>query len=186
MSKPRLQKLYEEKLREQLKVTLGISNVMRIPKVEKIVVNVGVKEAVTDGKIVKVVSDHLEKIVGQKPVITLARKSIAGFKIREDMPLGVKVTLRKDRMYEFMDRLINIALPAVRDFQGVSKKFDKNGNYNLGIKECSIFPEIEFGSMNKFFGLNITFATSAQSPKEGYELLKAFGMPFVKEIGKGN
>lgn len=181
MSKPRLQKIYDEKLKKQLKDTLGISNVMRVPKVEKIVLNVGVRDAVTDSKTVKVVAEHLEKIAGQKPVITVARKSIAGFKIREGMPLGVKVTLRRARMYEFLDRLINLALPTVRDFQGVTKKFDKNGNYNLGIKDCLIFPEIDFGSMSKFFGLNVTIATSAQSPEEGYELLKLFGMPFVKD-----
>lgn len=186
MGKPRLQKLYEDKLKNQLQSTLGLSNIMRVPKVEKIVLNVGVKEAVGDSKFVKTISGHLEKIAGQKPVVTKARKSIAGFKIREGMPLGVKVTLRRAQMYEFMDRLLNVALPAVRDFQGVTKKFDKSGNYNLGIKECLIFPEIEFGSMNRFFGLNITIATSAHSPAEGYELLKAFGMPFVKENGKGN
>lgn len=186
MSKPRLQKLYDDKLRDQLKGSLGISNKMQVPKVEKIVLNVGVKEAVGDSKFIKTISGHLEKIAGQKPVVTVAKKSIAGFKIREGMPLGVKVTLRRTRMYEFLDRLINVALPTVRDFQGVNKKFDKAGNYNLGIKECLIFPEIEFGAMNKFFGLNVTIATSAQSPKEGHELLKAFGMPFVKENDKGN
>ena len=182
MSKPRLQKLYNEKLKVQLKDILGVSNIMRVPKVDKIVLNVGVKEAVADSKVIKTVVENLEKIAGQKPVVTVARKSIAGFKIREGMPLGVKVTLRKAKMYEFLDRLINIALPSVRDFQGVTKKFDRDGNYNLGIKECFIFPEIEFGSMAKFFGLNVTIATTAENAKEGYELLKGFGMPFIKDV----
>ena len=181
MKKPRLQKLYDEKIRPELQKNLGISNVMRVPKVTTVVVNVGVKEAVGDSKAIKVVSENLEKITGQKAVVTKAKKSIAGFKIREGMPLGVKVTLRRNKMYEFLDRFINVALPAVRDFQGVTNKFDKNGNYNVGIKECIIFPEIDFGSLSKFFGLNVTIGTTAQDSKEGYELLKSFGMPFKKD-----
>lgn len=178
--KANLQELYEKEVRPQLQKDLNIANVMQIPKIEKIVVNVGVKEAVGDSKILLLVEDVIGKITGQRPVRTFARKSIAGFKIREGMPLGVKVTLRKKRMYEFLDRLINLSLPKVRDFQGVPTKFDKGGNYNLGIKEWNIFPEIDYKVSEKVHGLNITIQTSAYSGEHAFALLKSFGMPFRK------
>lgn len=177
--KARLQDLYEQKLRSQLKEQLKLDNVMEVPKIEKIVLNTGVKEAVTDSKILNVVIQTLSNIAGQKALRTTARKSIAGFKIREGMPLGARVTLRRKKMYEFLDKLINLALPKVRDFQGVPTKFDRGGNYNLGIKEWVIFPEADTTS-EKVFGLNVTICTSAKSNTEGFELLKSFGMPFKR------
>ena len=179
--KPRLEVLYKEKLVKELQTELNLSNVMEVPKLSKIVLNIGVKEAVTDSKILGVVERILTSIAGQAAVRTKAKKSIAGFKIREDMPIGVKVTLRRDRMYEFLDRLINLSLPMVRDFRGVSKKFDQRGNYNLGIKEWVIFPEVDYDSANRIFGMNITFHTSADKDEHAYALLKSFGMPFKKD-----
>lgn len=181
MEKPRLEKLYNEKIKSELKNNLGFDNIMDVPKLKKIVLNVGSKEAVADSKVIQVIMDGLGKISGQKPVRTTAKKSIAGFKIREGMPIGAKVTLRRDKMYEFLDRLITLALPTVRDFQGVSKKFDSRGSYNLGIKEWIIFPEIDFGTFNKIYGLNITIHTSAKKDEHAYELLKSFGMPFKEK-----
>jgi large subunit ribosomal protein L5 len=179
MAKARLEEIYTSKIRPELKSTLGLSNVMEIPKIEKIVLNVGVgKDAVADTKVFDSVIKALTQIAGQSPVKTTARKSIAGFKLRKGMPLGVRVTLRKQRMYEFLDRLINLALPKVRDFQGVSTKFDGRGNYNLGIKEWIIFPEISYEISDKVYGLNVTICTSAKSDEHGFELLKSFGMPF--------
>ena len=180
MAKARLEELYNTEIRSQLQKDLGLKNVMEVPKVSKIVVNVGVKDAVKDSKVLKDVVDVISKITGQMPIKTEAKKSIAGFKLREGMPIGVCVTLRKQMMYEFLDRLINIALPEVRDFQGVSNKFDGRGNYNLGVKEWSIFPEIEFSVGDKVSGLNITIATTAKSDAHGHALLKKFGMPFKK------
>lgn len=177
VNRSRLEELYVTKLRPQLQKTLNITNIMEVPKIEKIVINVGVKEAVADSRVLNVVMQTLDNIAAQKTVKTFARKSIAGFKIREGMPLGVVVTLRRKKMYEFLDKLINLALPKVRDFQGVSPKFDGSGNYNLGIKEWIIFPEADSTS-EKIFGLNITFSTTAQNDVHGYELLKSFGMPF--------
>ena len=182
MIKSRLEELYKEKLRTQLQSSLGLSNIMEVPAVSKIVLNVGAKEAVKDSKYLGLVERSLEKISGQKPVRTLARKSIAGFKIREGMPLGVKVTLRGSAMYHFLDRLINIALPTVRDFQGISRKFDRRGSYNLGVTESTIFPEVESMSAGDVtFGLNITIVTTASNDAQAFELLKSFGMPFKKE-----
>lgn len=179
--KARLQEQYEKAIRPELKKTLNLSNVMAVPRLSKVVVNVGVKEAVADSRVLQTVSDVVAKITGQRPVKTVARKSIAGFKIREGMPIGVMVTLRRRAMYEFVDKLINVALPRVRDFQGVTTKLDGRGNYNLGVKEWIIFPEVDFGSLEKVSGLNITIHTSAQEDAHGFELLKMMGMPFKKK-----
>ena len=181
MAKARLEELYVEKIRPQLKKELGVKNIMEVPKIEKIVLNVGVSDAVADSKALQTVSDVLEKIAGQRPVKTKARKSIAGFKIREGMLLGVMVTLRGKKMYEFLDRLINLALPQVRDFQGVSPKFDGRGNYNLGIKDWIIFPEVSFDLVHKFYGLNVSINTTAKKDLHAFELMKSFGMPFYKK-----
>jgi large subunit ribosomal protein L5 len=180
MKRARFEELYNKQILPQLKKDLNISNVMAVPKLSKIVINVGVKDAVSDNKLLQLVKDVVTKIAGQAPVRTLARKSIAGFKLREGMPIGVCVTLRKRRMYDFLDKLITLSLPKVRDFQGTSVKLDGRGNYNLGIKEWSIFPELDFGASEKMQGMNITFHTTATSDEHGYELLKSFGMPFRK------
>lgn len=177
--KPRLAALYNDKLKPQLKESLKLSNIMEVPRLEKIVLNLGVKEAVADSRVLNGILTTIDNITGQKSVKTYARKSIAGFKIREGMPLGVMVTLRNERMYEFLDKLINLALPRVRDFQGVSKKLDGQGNYNMGIKEWIIFPEADVNN-EKVFGLNITFHTSTKHDEQAYELLKSFGMPFKR------
>jgi large subunit ribosomal protein L5 len=155
---------------------------MQVPKLEKIVVNMGVGAAVADSKVLDEAVKELEAITGQKASIRIARKSISNFKLREGMKIGAKVTLRNVRMYEFLDRVINIALPRVRDFRGLSdKSFDGRGNYTIGIKEQIIFPEIDIDKINRVMGMDITFVTSAKSDNEGYELLKAFGVPFVKK-----
>jgi len=178
--KARLEELYTSEIRANLKKQLGLSNEMEIPKLSKIVLNVGVRDAVADNKVLQKVMVVVGKIAGQLPVKTLARKSIASFKLREGMPIGVKVTLRKKRMYEFLDRLINVALPKTRDFQGVSRKLDGRGTYNLGLKECQIFPEIEYELTEKLYGMNITIHTTAHNDEAGFELIKSFGMPFRK------
>ena len=176
---PRLRTQYEEKIRAALTEQFGYKNVMQLPKLEKIVLNMGVGEAVNDTKKVKAAAADLEKIAGQKPVITHARKSIAGFKVREEMPLGVKVTLRKQRMYEFLDRLVNIALPRVRDFRGLNpNSFDGRGNYAMGIKEHIIFPEIAYDQIDQVWGMDIVVCTTAKSDDEARALLKAFNFPF--------
>jgi len=157
------------------------SNVMQVPKIEKISVNVGVGEATQDAKLLDVVAKDLETIVGQKPVRTKAKKAISNFKLREGLPIGVRVTLRRQKMYEFMDRFINIAVPRIRDFRGFSdKSFDGRGNYTVGIKEHIIFPEIDVDKVTKVFGMDVSIVTTAQTDQEAYELLKNFGMPFVK------
>lgn len=179
-AKARLHALYDETLKPELQKTLGIANIHAVPEIEKIVLNVGVKEAVADSRVLNQVMDVIGRIAGQLPVKKEARKSIAGFKIREGMPIGVSVTLRRKKMYEFLDRLINLALPNVRDFQGVSPKFDGRGNYNLGIKEWSIFPEADTSRIEKVHGLNVTICTSSKLDAHAYELLKSFGMPFSK------
>ncbi len=176
-NRTRLEEIYVTKVRPSLKETLKLSNVMEIPKVEKITINIGVKEAVADSRVLNTVMQTLDRIAGQKSVKTIARKSIAGFKIREGMPIGVKVTLRQHSMYIFLDKLINLSLPKVRDFQGVTDKLDGQGNYNLGIKEWIIFPEVDT-NIEKAFGMNITIHTSAKTDSHAYELLKSFGMPF--------
>lgn len=180
MNKARLEDLYIKEIRPKLKAGLGLKNIMEVPKISKIVLNVGIKEAVADSKAVQSVFDTIAKIAGQAPVKTLARKSIAGFKLREGMPIGVKVTLRRERMYKFLDKLINLALPKVRDFQGVTTRFDRRGNYNLGIKEWTIFPELDLEVGEKVHGMNITIQTTALNDAHGFELLKSFGMPFRK------
>ena len=180
--KARLEILYKEKILPALLKELNLDNVMDVPKISKIVLNIGVKEAVADSKILPVVQKILSLIAGQNAVTTIAKKSIAGFKIRQGMPLGVKVTLRRRNMYEFLDRLINVSLPMVRDFRGVPVSFDKFGNYNLGIKEWVVFPEVDYDMSNKIFGLNISIETTTANKKHAHALLKSFGMPFVQEV----
>lgn len=175
----RLQKLYKEEIVSKLKSELGLNNVMDVPKITKITINMGVGEAVGDKKVLENALVDLEKISGQKPVITKARKSIAGFKIREGWPIGCKVTLRKEKMYEFFDRLIAIAIPRVRDFRGVSpKQFDGRGNFSMGVGEQIIFPEIDYDKVDKLRGLDICISTTARNDEEGRALLKAFRFPF--------
>lgn len=157
------------------------TSVMQVPKIEKVVINMGVGEAVSNSKILDVALEEMQIIAGQKPVVTRAKKSIAGFKLREDMPIGVKVTLRGERMYHFLDKLFNISLPRVRDFQGVSTKaFDGRGNYTLGLKEQLIFPEIEYDKVDKTRGMDIVIVTTANTDEESRELLTQMGMPFAK------
>ena len=175
----RLKQFYTEKLRPSLMQKFNYSNILQTPRLEEIVVNIGVGENVADSKKINAAVDDLALITGQKPSITKAKKSIAGFKLRKGMNIGCKVTLRKDRMYEFVDRLITIALPRVRDFKGLSKKsFDGNGNYSLGIKEQIIFPEINYDKIDKVRGMDITIITSAKKDSEAIELLKGFNFPF--------
>lgn len=179
MTTPRLKTLYNEKLRQQLQDKFAYKNVMEIPKLEKIVINVGCGEAVADSKKIKSVESELAKISGQKPVVTSAKKSIATFKLREGMPIGAKVTLRKNQMYEFLDRLINIALPRVRDFRGVSaKSFDGRGNYAMGLKEQIVFPEIHYDDVTDVRGMDIVICTTAKTDEEARELLSGFSVPF--------
>ena len=176
---PRLRTQYEETIKPELLKQFGYKNVMQLPKLEKIVLNMGVGEAVNDTKKVKAAAADLEKIAGQKVVVTHARKSIAGFKVRENMPLGVKVTLRKARMYEFLDRLVNIALPRVRDFRGLNPNaFDGRGNYAMGIKEHIIFPEISYDQIEQVWGMDIIVCTTAKTDDEARALLRAFNFPF--------
>ncbi len=179
--KSHLQEHYSATVRDQLIAELGYTNVMQVPRVSKVVVNIGVKDAVSDNKVINGVKDILTMITGQAAVTTKAKKSIASFKLREGMPIGVMVTLRSDRMYHFLEKLINAILPAVRDFQGVSPKFDGKGNYNLGLKDWMVFPEIDYDTAAGSRGLNITIQTTAKTDAEAYALLKAFGMPFRKK-----
>lgn len=175
----RLKVLYRNELVQQLKETLQLENVMEVPRVTKITLNMGLGEAVTDKKVIEHAVADLEKITGQKPVVTYARKSIAGFKIREEWPIGVKVTLRNEIMYEFLDRLLSISLPRVRDFRGLNaKSFDGRGNYSMGVKEQIIFPEIDYDKIDALRGLDITLTTSARNDEEGRALLRAFKFPF--------
>ena len=177
---PRLKAEYRERIRARLKERFGYTNEMQIPKIEKIVINMGVGEAVADSKKINAAVAELTAIAGQKPVITKARKSIATFKLREGMNIGCKVTLRRQRMYEFLDRLITIALPRVRDFRGVSgKSFDGRGNYTLGLKEQLVFPEIDYDKVDKVRGMDIVICTTAKTDAEAKALLKGFQMPFV-------
>ena len=175
----RLKERYEKELRPAIMKELGFSNPMQAPRLEKIVVNMGLGEAINNGKIIDASLEQLTAIAGQKPVITKSRKSIANFKLRQGQSIGVMVTLRGDRMYEFLDRLVCIALPRVRDFKGVSPKaFDGKGNYTLGVREQIIFPEINYDKVEKIKGLNITVVTTARNDEEGRTLLKHLGMPF--------
>ncbi|MBC6906602.1 50S ribosomal protein L5 [Saccharophagus sp. K07] len=175
----RLQEVYKKEIVNKLKNELGLKNVMEIPKITKITVNMGVGEAVGDKKVLENAVADLEKITGQKAVVTKARKSIAGFKIREGWPIGCKVTLRNEKMYEFLDRLISIAIPRIRDFRGISpKQFDGRGNFSMGVSEQIIFPEIEYDKIDKLRGLDICISTTARTDDEGRALLKAFNFPF--------
>ena len=177
----RLKKYYQTELRDELKNKLGLKNVFEVPKIIKIVVNMGVGEAASDSKKIESATTDLTTITGQKPMITKAKKSIAGFKLRKGVNIGCKVTLRKDMMYEFLDRLIYIALPRVRDFKGLSKKsFDKSGNYSIGIKEQIIFPEINYDKIDKVRGMDISIVTSTNDKNHAFELLKGFNLPFRK------
>lgn len=175
----RLKDLYSKELAPKLKEELGLANVMEVPRITKITLNMGVGEAVGDKKVLDNAVNDLIKISGQKPVVTNARKSIAGFKIRDGWPIGCKVTLRQDRMYEFLDRLIAIAIPRIRDFRGISpKQFDGRGNFSMGVTEQIIFPEIDYDKVDKLRGLDICITTTARTDEEGRALLKAFNFPF--------
>ena len=177
---PRLQVLYETEIRDAMNNEYDYKNSMMIPKLEKIVLNMGVGEAVADSKKIKSAHADMMAIAGQRPVINKARKSIAGFKVRDGMPLGVKVTLRRAKMYEFLDRLINVAMPRIRDFRGVSgKSFDGRGNYAMGLKEHLVFPEIEFDKVDTIWGMDIVLCTSSATDSEARSLLKLFNMPFI-------
>ena len=175
----RLREFYKDTVVPELVKQFGYKSVMEVPRIEKITLNMGVGEAVADKKVMEHAVSDLEKIAGQKPVVTVARKSIAGFKIRDNYPVGCKVTLRRDQMFEFLDRLITIALPRVRDFRGVSgKAFDGRGNYNMGVREQIIFPEIEYDKIDALRGLNITITTTAKTDEEAKALLSLFKFPF--------
>ena len=175
----RLQQLYKEKLAPQLNDSLGCANVMQVPRITKITLNMGLGEAVANKKIVESAVADMTKISGQKPVVTHARKSVAGFKIREGWPIGCKVTLRGEHMYEFLDRLVNIAIPRIRDFRGLSPKaFDGRGNYTMGVKEQIIFPEIDYDKIDALRGMDITITTTATTDDAGRALLSAFNFPF--------
>lgn len=177
---PRLKAHYQTAVRAALKEEFGYKNDMQIPKLDKIVLNMGVGEAVSDSKKIRSAVADMAAIAGQQPVITKAKKSIAGFRVREDMPLGVKVTLRGNRMYEFLDRLVTVAMPRIRDFRGVSgKSFDGHGNYALGLKEHIVFPEIAFDKIDQMWGMDIAICTTATSDAEAKSLLKQFNMPFT-------
>ncbi|MDH4091165.1 MAG: 50S ribosomal protein L5 [Cyclobacteriaceae bacterium] len=182
MATPRLKDKYTAEIVPALKQRFTYSSVMQVPKIKKICINKGMGIAVSDKKLIDIAVEEITNIAGQKAVPTKSKKAISNFKLREDMPIGVRVTLRGDKMYEFLDRLMNIALPRVRDFRGVSAKgFDGRGNYTLGVTEQIIFPEISIDKVNKISGMDITFVTSAKTDEESYELLKAFGMPFTNK-----
>ena len=175
----RLKTQYNEQLKQKIQQELGLANVMEIPKITKITLNMGVGDAAQDKKVLEGALADMTAIAGQKPVVTKARKSVAGFKIREEWPIGCKVTLRGEQMYEFLDRLISIAIPLIRDFRGFTDKaFDGRGNYSLGIKEQIVFPEVDFDKIDRIRGLDITITTTAKTDDQGRALLKAFGFPF--------
>ncbi len=177
----RLHEKYQSELAGAIQKKLGLENPMQVPRITKITINMGVGEAVADKKIMEKARADMEKIAGQKPVTTIARKSVAGFKIRDGMPIGCKVTLRRDRMYEFLDRLVNIAIPRIRDFRGLSpKSFDRQGNYSMGVEEQIIFPEINYDEIDMLRGMDIIITTTARNPEEGKALLEAFNFPFKK------
>jgi len=182
MATPRLKEKYLKEIVPSLKQKFQYKSIMQVPKIQKICINKGIGAAVADKKLIEIGVEEITSITGQKAVPTRSKKAISNFKLREDMPIGVKVTLRGDRMFEFLDRLMAIALPRVRDFKGVSDKgFDGRGNYTLGVKEQIIFPEISIDKVTKINGMDITFVTTATTDEESYELLKAFGMPFVNK-----
>lgn len=175
----RLKERYQKEIAPAIAKEFGIRNPMAIPRLEKIVINMGMGEAIANAKILDTAADELRAVTGQKPVITKAKKSIASFKLRQSMPIGVMVTLRGDRMYEFLDRLVSIALPRVRDFRGVSPKaFDGRGNYTIGVREQLIFPEIDFDKVDKLRGMNISIVTTARNDEQARSLLRGLGMPF--------
>ena len=177
----RLYEIYKDKVTKDLIAQFGYKSIMEVPRIEKITLNMGVGEAVADKKVMDFAVGDMQKIAGQKPVVTMSKKSIAGFKIREGYPVGCKVTLRKERMYEFLDRLITVAIPRIRDFRGISgKSFDGRGNYNMGVKEQIIFPEIEYEKVDALRGMNITITTSAKTDEEARALLLAFKLPLKK------
>jgi large subunit ribosomal protein L5 len=177
----RLQEKFEKELLGELQQKLGLGNSMQVPRITKITLNMGVGQAVADKKILEHALADMQRIAGQKPITTLARKSVAAYKIRDGYPIGCKVTLRRERMYEFLDRLVNIAIPRTRDFRGLSpKSFDKQGNYSLGVTEQIVFPEIDYDHIDAIRGMDITITTSARNQEEGRALLEAFNFPFKK------
>lgn len=177
----RLKEKYNKEITPVLLEKFNYQTVMQVPRIEKVVINMGLGEAVQNPKVLDSAIADLERIAGQKPVVTKAKKSIAGFKLREGMPIGIKVTLRGERMYHFIDKLFSISLPRVRDFRGLSNKaFDGRGNYTLGLKEQLVFPEIDYDQIDKIRGMDIVFVTTAKTDEEAHELLKQFGMPFAK------
>lgn len=178
MSNTTLKKDYTERIVPALEKQFGYTTVMQVPRLKKIVINQGLGEATQDKKIIETAINELTAITGQKAVATLSRKDISNFKLRKKMPVGVMVTLRRDKMYEFLERLVRVALPRIRDFKGIDGKLDGRGNYTLGITEQIIFPEINIDTINKLMGMNITFVTTANTDEEGYALLKQFGLPF--------
>lgn len=180
MSTQTVKKDYQERIVPALTEKFSYTTPMQVPKLKKIVINQGLGAATQDKKVIETAINELTAITGQKAVATLSRKDISNFKLRKKMPIGVMVTLRREKMYEFLERLIRVALPRIRDFKGIESKLDGRGNYTLGITEQIIFPEINIDNINKLMGMNITFVTSAQSDEEGYALLKAFGLPFKK------
>jgi large subunit ribosomal protein L5 len=182
---PRMKEEYENKIRPALKDELGLSSIMQVPRIEKITLNMGVGEAKTDAKQLDQAMDELTIIAGQRPQIRKARKSVAQFKIREGMPIGAKVTLRGARMYDFLDRLVSIALPRIRDFRGLNpRSFDGRGNYSLGVREQLIFPEIDYDAIQQVRGLDVTITTSAETDEQARALLQAFGLPFASADGQ--
>ena len=177
----RLKNLYQDEVAAKLKEELGLKNVVEVPRISKITLNMGVGEALSDKKLMENAVADLEKLSGQKPVVTKARKSIAGFKVREGWPIGCKVTLRHERMWEFLDRLVDVAIPRIRDFRGLSpKSFDGRGNYSMGVREQIIFPEIDYDKVDRVRGLDVTITTTARNNDEGRALLTALGFPFKK------
>jgi len=179
----RLQEQFQSTLAGEIQKKLGLKNVMQVPRITKITLNMGVGEAVADKKVMENARTDMEKIAGQRPVTTLARLSVAGFKIRDGMPIGCKVTLRRERMYEFLDRLVSIAIPRIRDFRGLNpKSFDRQGNYSMGVTEQIIFPEINYDEIDTLRGMDITITTTARNAEEGKALLEAFNFPFKKTV----
>ena len=179
--KSRIEKLYREKIVPNLQKDLGCKNIMQVPRLSKIVLNIGVKDAVADSKVLNTVQEIIQNIAGQAVVRTRAKKSIAGFKLREGVAIGIMVTLRSKKMYDFLDKFINVALPRVRDFGGLPTKLDGNGNFNIGIKDWLIFPEVDYDKIDKVRGLNITIQTTAKNDSDAVELLKGFDMPFKRK-----
>ncbi|MFO8021295.1 MAG: 50S ribosomal protein L5 [Perlabentimonas sp.] len=175
---PNLKKKYYDEIIPKLTKEFGYTTVMQVPKLKKIILNQGVGQAVADKKVIETAQEELTQIAGQKAVQTVSRKDISNFKLRKGMPIGVRVTLRREKMYEFLERLVSVSLPRIRDFKGVSEKFDGSGNYSLGIQEHIIFPEIDIDKINKILGVEITFVTSSDTDEEAYALLREFGVPF--------